>query len=403
MTMDKSIRINIIRKMLKANKTIYISHLVTKFNVTERTIRRDIQQLVRMGIAKSFYGGINYINIDNKNYFQDMSLSDFMNKDDGKNNLQSLNRDKISSDGALYILGSFNIDIVSKLDKFPRVGETVRSLSTNFYGGGKGANQATAAARVNNNVHLMTKIGNDDLGNKAKSYLSMTDIKSITLFEDKEKNTGNAVIFISKETSNNFIAINLGANETISNSELDSELMKIKKSKVFLTQLENNFDITRRAVMFAHENKILVIMNPAPYNSNVSTILPYIDIITPNETEAEALSGIKITSIDDAKNAANLIYDQGVGIVIITLGANGVLLFDGVNYSHYPPFQSVVVDSSGAGDSFNGALAANLANNYSLDYSIKFASAFASLAIERNGASSMPSYDLVISRLSNQQ
>ncbi|MDX1303375.1 PfkB family carbohydrate kinase [Photobacterium sp.] len=399
--MNKNERISIIKNILMVNKFVYVGKLACKFNVTERTIRRDITSLVNAGIAEPFYGGASFVSIDNDRCFKNIGLNNIMVKEGG-GEYNNIVINKAPKDEMVFVLGSFNIDIVSELSEFPKVGETVRSISTNFYAGGKGANQATAAAKVNNNVHLMAKIGCDDLGKKASNYLSVTDVNSLTLLEDNEKPTGNAIVFVSKGTNNNFIAINLGANENIKKSEVVAAFDKIKKSKVFLTQLENNFDITKLAINLAKENNVPVILNPAPYNEVVKDILTSVDVITPNEIEAEGLSGIHIQSIEDAKKAAEIIHQLGVEVVIITLGSKGAVMFNGTEFKHYPSFKSVVVDTSGAGDSFNGSLAACLANKYSLDYAIKFASAFASLAVERKGASNMPSYDLVQNRLLNE-
>ncbi|XNT01367.1 PfkB family carbohydrate kinase [Vibrio splendidus] len=177
------------------------------------------------------------------------------------------------------------------------------------------------------------------------------------------------------------------------------EFSLINDSNVFLTQLENNFEITKLAIEYASRSPALVMLNPAPYSDGVKQIIHLVDILTPNETEAESLTGIEIEDLDSAKIAAEKIYSMGVKVVILTLGSKGSLLFDGKTHQFFEPFKAVVTDTSGAGDSFNGALAANIAQGKSLEYSMKYASAFASLAVERKGASNMPNADLVEARL----
>lgn len=302
-------------------------------------------------------------------------------------------------DGGVYILGSFNVDIVSEVEDFPKVGQTVHAYSTNFYPGGKGANQAAAAAKLSDSVHFSVKIGMDEFGDKAKTHLSGIEINSLTIFEDKAQPTGNAIILVSQKTGDNVITIDLGANETITREEIQKEWPLIQSSAVFLTQLENNFDITKTAVEYASASNTQVILNPAPYTDRVKELLPLIDIITPNETEAQDMAGIAVTNMDSVKEAAHIIHTMGAKNVIITLGSKGCLLFDGKTYTIFPPYKAVVVDTSGAGDSFNGSLASSLANGKSLHQSIRYASAFSSLAVEQKGASNMPDDFLVQARL----
>ena len=144
-------------------------------------------------------------------------------------------------------------------------------------------------------------------------------------------------------------------------------------------------------------------LNPAPYIDECKSLIHLIDIITPNETEAQDLTGIKVTDLDTAQQAAKAIHAMGAKIIVMTMGSKGALMFDGQHYRHYPPYKAVVTDTSGAGDSFNGALAACLANEHPIDYAIKFASAYASLAVERKGASNMPEASLAEARLTEQE
>jgi ribokinase len=284
----------------------------------------------------------------------------------------------------------------------PQIGQTIRSSSTNFYAGGKGTNQAVAAAKINNNVHLAIKLGMDEFSEKARKYITNTEISSFTIFENAIASTGIAIVWVSNATGDNMITIDLGANETFTQEDILFDIEIIQKCKVFLTQLENNFPITRFAIMQAKLFQSLVVVNPAPYVSEVKEILHLIDIITPNKVEAEALSGLLITDIDSAKLAAKRIHDQGAKCVIITLGNHGCLLFDGEIFTCVPAYKSAVIDTSGAGDAFTGALAACIANGKKLLDSVMYASAFASLKVERKGASNMPNSSLVYHRMQRQ-
>lgn len=304
--------------------------------------------------------------------------------------------------GKLYVLGSYNVDIVSEVAAFPKPGETIRALSTQFYSGGKGSNQATAAARVSDGVHFCTKIGQDTLSARALEHFDSLDLESATVLQSPDVPTGNAFIMLSNETRDNMITLDLGANLTISKQEIAQELPKVACANTLLVQLENNLSSVEQVLSYAKENQILTILNPAPYCEEVVTLLSFVDVITPNETEAECLSGIAIVDIESAKRAAQRIYVMGPSLVIITLGAKGCLVFDGQEYKRYLSYNANVVDTCGAGDSFNGALAASLSNGTSVQEAISYASAFASLAVERRGASNMPTHLEVRERLSQQ-
>lgn len=398
--MNKHQRVNTIRLELLKLKRVYVSDLATSLKVSERTIRRDLKELVESGIAELFFGGARLIEINERDLFMNAGIKKIMSK----LAIQEKHK-KLSQDGAnkigneVYILGSFNVDIVSEVNAFPKIGETIHSLSTNFYPGGKGSNQATAAAKVSNNVHFTVKIGVDEFGEKAKNYLASTEIDSFTILEDSERPTGNALILVEKGSGENIIAIDLGANLQVTPEELNNEFSLINDSHIFLTQLENNFEITKLALEYASRSPAIVMLNPAPYRDEVKEVIHLVDIITPNETEAEGLSNIIINDLKSAQLAAEKIYELGPKIVIITLGSKGATLFDGKKHQFFEAHKAVVTDTSGAGDSFNGALAANIAKGKSIEYAIKYASAFASLAVERKGASNMPNAELVETRI----
>ena len=385
--MKKQERQKAIRVKLVTDKKVYVSELAKELSVTTRTIRNDLNELSQNSLFSLFHGGAQLKSASDESLFEQSFTNTILNGFKSHKEIVSVSTH------------SFNIDIVSETTTFPQIGQTIRASATRFYAGGKGTNQAVAAAKINNNVHLTVKLGSDEFSKKAKRYLTNTEISSFSFFENEMSSTGIAMVWVSGATGDNMISIDLGANETFTQEDILLDIDIIRNCKVFLTQLENNFPITRFAIMQAKLGKSLVVLNPAPYVSEIKEILHLIDIITPNKIEAEALSGINIVDIYSAKNAARSIYVQGAKCVIITLGSDGCLIFDGTVFTHIPAYKSAVVDTSGAGDAFTGALAACIANGKGLINAAQYASAFASLKVERKGASNMPNNSLVYHRM----
>ncbi|MFC0180530.1 PfkB family carbohydrate kinase [Thorsellia kenyensis] len=393
--------LHIIEQLNESGK-VKVNVLAKKLGVTERTIRNDLSLLEKNGICSIHYGGAEILGPISQHIFQLSGLKNIINSLSIYQDTQELSMMTNHNKPEVFVLGSFNVDIVSEVVTFPKSGQTVRGKSTHFYAGGKGANQATAAANVNNHVHFTAKVGRDEFYEMAKTYLQSTKINSLSLFEHLSVHTGNAIIIVNTENAENFITINPGANETLTRSEIDSQLDFLKKGRVFLTQLENNFEMTEYALTKAAEFNLQVILNPAPYLPEVRSVLSKIDILTPNETEASDLTGIVVEDINTAKQAALKIHQMGVKKIIITLSHQGVLFFDGNEYLHFPAYKAIPIDTSGAGDAFNGALAGALANGCDIHYAIQYANAFASLAVERKGASNMPSHDWVLNRIQSE-
>lgn len=405
--MNKNDRQRLIKTRLILDKEVSVKALAGIFSVTERTIRNDLQTLADKNFCEMFYGGARLIQHDDNIFFESTSIDNISTllETPAITRMQSdpvtKNSDSMTPD--IYILGSFNIDIVLEINEFPKVGESVLAHSTKYYGGGKGANQAIAAAKINNHVHLTIKVGQDLFADRAKSYLANANIASLNILEDTEHPTGNAIILVSQPSGENKIAINLGANSHITVDDIIHDLDAIRDCRVFLTQLENNFDIMSLAITYAKKCGATTILNPTPYNECVKKILPFVDIITPNEIEASDLSGLVIKDNESAKLAAEIIYSMGVKNVIITLGDKGCHYFNGQRHIHLSGHKAAVIDSSGAGDSFNGSLAASIANGKSIEDALIFANAFASLKVERRGASNMPDISLVKARLLRNQ
>lgn len=304
--------------------------------------------------------------------------------------------------GQVCILGSFNVDIVAHVARFPKSGESLMAKKNKIGPGGKGANQALAASHADTMVHFITKVGTDQFSQFAHNHIASSQINSFTLYQSETEPTGSAVIYVSEEDGENMIAIYPGANLTITHDEITAIEEKLKNADVLLVQLENNLDAIAHAMTLAQSLGVKVVLNPAPYCVEVLPLLKNIDIITPNETEASLMSGIEITDLATAKLAAEKIHTLGVNTIIITLGSKGSLIFDGKTHQHVKPFIAKPVDTTGAGDSFNGAFCASLAKGQSIYQAATYASAFASLAVEREGASNMPSHQQVLQRLNDQ-
>ncbi|MEB0866456.1 PfkB family carbohydrate kinase [Citrobacter youngae] len=380
----------------------FVNYFSAYFNVTKETIRSDLNILAEMGLVQRCHGGAIIL----RRSLQAELISE--TGDSFEVLLQPIIHRKSQRDdqqkgkcmqGKVCVFGSFNVDIVAKVERFPRGGESLLALSSSLGPGGKGANQATAASKAGAQVHFVAKVGKDQFSNLAADHLTRSDILSYTLYQSESEPTGNAIIYVSQENGENMIAIYSGANTTVTINEIQAIIPELSSSDVLLVQLENNFDATSSLIKIAHDLGKTVILNPAPYSDEIIPSIPYVDLITPNETEASLLSGIDIKDLDSAKEAAQRIAELGAKKVLITMGSRGALLLDNRQFSHIHAFPAVSIDTTGAGDAFNGALAASLAAGNSLIQAATWASAFASLAVELEGASNMPDFEQANTRL----
>lgn len=303
--------------------------------------------------------------------------------------------------GKVCVFGSFNLDVVAVMNRFPMPGESLTAHNSMMGPGGKGANQATAALRAGARVHYIGKIGNDDFGMFARRHLEKTGFDAITLFTCKEKPTGNALIYVAGDDAENMISVYPGANTTVTAAEVTRCQPTVAAADILLVQLENNLSAIQRMIDNARAGGTFVIMNPAPWQKVSDALLAKVDLLTPNSTEAMQLTGVKVTDFTSAQQAAEVLHRKGARQVIITLGVAGALL----SVAEQPPlriplFPAQPRDTTGAGDAFNGALAARLASGDELPQAALFASAYASLCVERSGAAhSMPSYAEALARM----
>jgi len=292
----------------------------------------------------------------------------------------------------ISVLGIFVADISFSGNKIPSVGETILGNSYNVGPGGKGCNQAIAIARLGGEVNFISKIGKDDYGQLAINTLEQNNIDTSTIIQSADHQTGVAGIMIDKKTGKNAINVITGAPSTLTIEEVNKNIEKIKNSKIFLTQLEIPKDVTLYTLKKAKENKVLTILNPAPASEISKEFYNYIDYFTPNETEAEFYTGIKITNEKQAKEASIKLLNLGLKKVIITLGEKGLFYSDGNEDIYLKATPVKAIDTTGAGDAFNGGLAYALSKNKSIKESLSLANQVAGLSTLKLGAGNTMPY-----------
>tara|TARA_B110000438_G_scaffold209234_1_gene201106 strand:+ start:1414 stop:2316 length:903 start_codon:yes stop_codon:yes gene_type:complete len=288
--------------------------------------------------------------------------------------------------GYISVLGIFVADISFSGNKIPSIGETILGNSYNIGPGGKGCNQAIAIARLGGKVNFISKIGKDDYGQLALNTLDQNKIDTSAIIQSQNQQTGVAGIMVDKKTGKNAINVITGAASTLTINEVNKNIDKIKNSKIFLTQLEIPKDVTLYSLKIAKENKVLTILNPAPASKISKEFFNYIDYFTPNETEAEFYTGIKITNEKEAKEASIKLLKIGLKRVIITLGEKGLFYSDGKEEIYLKATQVKAIDTTGAGDAFNGGLAYALSQNKSIKDSLNLANQVAGLSTLKLGA-----------------
>lgn len=283
------------------------------------------------------------------------------------------------------VFGSFVVDLMGRTPHLPAPGETVKGTVFKMGPGGKGFNQGVAAHKAGADVTMVTKLGRDTFADIALN--TMKELKMDTgkvLFSDTVE-TGSALIMVDETTSQNEIVVILGACNTITDEEVDSLADVIEGSEYLLTQLETNVSSVERIVDMAYKKGVKVILNTAPVQPIRDELLGKVDLITPNEVEAEILTGIKVDSEEAADKAAEWFFARGVKRVLITLGGRGVYLNTRDRKGILPAYKVDAVDTTGAGDAFNGGLLAALAEGKDLWEASKFANGLAALSVQKIG------------------
>jgi ribokinase len=293
--------------------------------------------------------------------------------------------------GKVAILGVFVADTTYRAPRQPKMGETILGKSFVLGPGGKGSNQSVAAAMAGATTHFISRLGKDAFADIALATWSKAGVTP-AVTQDPKSYTGAAYIFIEDATGNNAIIISPGAAAEISNADVDANRAVIEGADVFITQLEQPIPVAMHALAMARAAGVTTILNPAPAAALPEGMLALCDYVTPNESEAEALTGLPVTSVAEAEAAARKLRAMGAGTAIVTLGEKGALFHDGTRTVHVPPFKAgPVVETTGAGDAFNGGFAAALAEGQDPVAAVRFGSATAGISVTRPGtAPSMP-------------
>ena len=286
----------------------------------------------------------------------------------------------------ITVLGIFVADISFSGPKIPSIGETILGKKYNVGPGGKGCNQAIAIARLGGKTNFISKIGKDAYGKLALDTLKKNKISLENIIQDSNQQTGVAGILVDQNTGKNAINVIVGAPSSLKINEIEKQINLIKRSKIFLTQLEVPKDVTLHCLKTAKENGCITILNPAPATEISKEFYKNIDFFTPNETEAEFYTGIKITSEKEAKQAAVKLINLGIKKVIITLGEKGLFYFDEKEEIYLKANTVKAIDTTGAGDAFNGALAFSLSKEKPIKECLELANKVAGISTTKLGA-----------------
>ena len=299
----------------------------------------------------------------------------------------------------VLVIGSSNTDLVVRTNKLPAPGETVLGGAFFTAAGGKGANQAVAAARAGAQVTLIARLGCDDFGKRALSDFQREGIDTRWVVSDPHLPSGVAFILVDKRGENS-IAVASGANASLSPDQIQDQAYQ--NAEICLLQLEIPIETVVQAAYLSTKNETRVVLNPAPAADLPEEVWPHLFLITPNQIETEHFTGISPNSPQNIAKAADKLLQKGTQNAIITLGAQGAFLATPDQMLHIPAFKATSIDTTGAGDAFNGALACALSENQSLETAIRFACAAGALTVGKAGAQpAIPTRDQIDALLAN--
>lgn len=298
--------------------------------------------------------------------------------------------------GQVVVIGSANLDVTVTVSTLPREGETVLGGALLLSNGGKGANQAVAALRAGADVRFLAKLGRDPFGDRICRDLTAAGLPADGLLRDESAPTGVALIVVDRHGRNQ-IAVAPGSNRLLLPVDVEQHEPFLAQGTVLLVQLEIPIVTVERALRFAKAHGMTTILNPAPASPLSDDLLRHVDLLTPNETEAEVLTGMVVSDLPGAVAAAKALLARGPHVVIVTLGSRGALLCTASGVRHLPAFPVEAVDTTAAGDAFNGALATAIAGKsladalYAgrfqlLEDAVRFANAAGALTTTRRGA-----------------
>lgn len=289
------------------------------------------------------------------------------------------------------VFGSFVVDLMSRGSHLPSPGETVKGTDFAMGPGGKGFNQCVAAHKVGTDVLMMTKLGDDEFSNVCLNTMDSLGMDKKHVIVTDKSSTGTALIMVDENTGENQILVVPAACTEITDEEVESLKETLKDAEYVLTQLETNISAVEKLVEVSKETNTKVILNTAPIQKFNEEMLKDIYMVTPNEVEAQTLTGVKVTDLDSANEASKWFMDRGVKQVIITLGRNGVYVNDGHKSDIIPAFKVDAIDTTGAGDAFNGGLLAGLSEGMDIWEASRLGNVVGALSVQKLGTTpSMP-------------
>lgn len=299
----------------------------------------------------------------------------------------------------VLVFGSYVTDLSSRISSFPKPGQTVKGTEFRLGPGGKGSNQAVAASRAGADVTFVTKLGDDLFGNQSIHFYQQEELNAENIIIEKGGQTGSALIMVDETTSQNEIVVVSGTCEQITEEDIQKTSALLDQTDIFLTQLETNIEPVYRLLHLSKSKGILTVLNPAPAQQIDPEYLQYIDILVPNETEAEFLTGIPVTDHQTARTAAQELLRQGIKSVVITLGKQGAYAIqDGQEQLITAVNCGPAVDTTGAGDAFIGGMVAALADGKGFFDAIRFGTVTAGIAVTRKGTAPAMPYEAEIRR-----
>lgn len=291
----------------------------------------------------------------------------------------------------IVVFGSFVVDLTSRSQGLPVPGQTILGSSFRMGPGGKGSNQAVAAHRAGANVTLVTKVGKDVFGNVALDFYQGEGMNTDYILQDERRETGAALIMVDEISAQNEIVVVSGACGNITDEDIERCRALIESASILLLQHEINFDAQYKVIDIAYKAGVKIVLNPAPAAEIPDDVLKKIDIVTPNETEAYVLTGVEVKNVEDAQNAAKVFLEKGVKNVVITMGALGAFATDGKRCELLPRLNVNAIDTTGAGDAFNGGFVMALSEGRDLFEALRYGNATGALSVTKPGtAPAMP-------------